>query len=43
MGGQQFASDETLIDCRQLQRVLSLDLERGLLEVEGGIQWPELI
>ena len=43
MGGQQFATDAPLIDLRQMNRVLSLDDERGIIEVESGIQWPELI
>jgi FAD/FMN-containing dehydrogenase len=43
MGGQQFASNTPLIDIRQMNRVLSFDSERGIVEVEPGIQWPELI
>lgn len=43
MGGQQFCSGGVVIDTRKLNRVLDLDTERGLLEVEAGIQWPELI
>ena len=43
MGGQQFCSKGVLLDTRPLSRVLSLDHERGLVEVEAGIQWPELI
>jgi FAD/FMN-containing dehydrogenase len=43
MGGQQFATDSICIDTRDLDRVISLDRERGLLEVEAGIQWPKLI
>lgn len=43
MGGQQFARDSVSIDTRQLARVLSFDYERGLLEAEAGIQWPQLI
>ena len=43
MGGQQFATDSICIDARGLDRVISFDRERGLLEVEGGIQWPKLI
>lgn len=43
MGGQQFASGEHLIDIRQFHRLLSLDRERGLVTVESGIEWPELI
>jgi FAD/FMN-containing dehydrogenase len=43
MGGQQFAEDSVLIDTRSLKRVLSFDRERGLIEAEAGIEWPELI
>lgn len=41
-GGQQFATDGTLMDTRRLSRVLSLDEDRGLLKVEAGIRWPAL-
>ncbi len=43
MGGQQFGTDTLLIDIRKLNRVLHLDRQRGILEVESGIEWPELI
>jgi len=43
MGGQQFGTDTVLIDIRELNRVLHLDRQRGLLEVEAGIEWPQLI
>jgi FAD/FMN-containing dehydrogenase len=43
MGGQQFGSDTLLVDSRQLNRVLSLDRKSGILEVEAGIEWPELM
>jgi len=43
MGGQQFGADTMLIDTGQYKRVLSFDSNRGLVEVEAGIQWPELI
>jgi FAD/FMN-containing dehydrogenase len=43
MGGQQFAADALLVDTGGLNRVLGLDLEAGIVEVEGGIQWPELV
>src|SRR5205085_7881695 len=41
--GQQFASGAVLVDTRKLTRVQRLDEERGQVEVEAGIQWPELI
>ena len=43
MGGQQFATDSICIDTRLLDRVISFDQERGLIETEAGIQWPKLI
>jgi hypothetical protein len=43
MGGQQFADNSVLIDTRGMNHVLGFDRERGLLEVEAGIEWPELI
>src|SRR5216684_247293 len=43
MGGQQFGTDTLLIDIRKLSRVLNLDRQSGILEVEAGIEWPELI
>lgn len=43
MGGQQFATDGICIDARSLDRVISFDQERGLIEAEAGIQWPKLI
>ena len=43
MGGQQFATDSVCVDTRGLDRVISFDRERGLLEAEAGIQWPKLI
>ena len=43
MGGQQFCSGGLLLDTRRLSRVLDLDVERDLVEVEAGIQWPALL
>jgi FAD/FMN-containing dehydrogenase len=43
MGGQQFVTGGTVLDTRPMNRVLELDAERGLVEVEAGIQWPELV
>jgi FAD/FMN-containing dehydrogenase len=43
MGGQQFGTDTLLIDIRKLNRVLHLDRERGIVGIEAGIEWPELI
>jgi UDP-N-acetylenolpyruvoylglucosamine reductase len=43
MGGQQFRTAGVLLDTRALNRVLDFDVERGVIECEGGIQWPQLI
>jgi FAD/FMN-containing dehydrogenase len=42
MGGQQFGTGTVLVDTTGLDRVLGLDRDRGLVEVEAGIQWPAL-
>jgi len=42
-GGQQFATDATLLDIRSMNRVIGLDHKTGVLHVEAGIEWPELI
>lgn len=43
MGGQQFAPDALHLSTIALNRILSFDREAGLVEVEAGIQWSELI
>jgi FAD/FMN-containing dehydrogenase len=43
MGGQQFGTGTVNLDTRALARVVHLDRERGLVDVEAGIQWPELV
>lgn len=43
MGGQQFREAGVLIDTRGLDHVLDFDRQRGLVTVEGGIQWPALL
>jgi len=43
MGGQQFAAGAVLADMSRMNRVLSFDRERGLIEVGAGIHWPELL
>jgi len=43
MGGQQFGTGTVLLDMTRMCRVLDLDSERGLVAVEGGIQWPQLV
>src|SRR5690606_6857419 len=43
MGGQQFASGARLVQTDALNRLLALDAERGIAEMEAEIQWPALI
>ena len=43
MGGQQFAQGGVLLDTRHYAAVRGFDRDRGLIEVESGMQWPELI
>lgn len=43
MGGQQFCDGGLVLDTRNLNRVIDFDAELGLIEVEAGMHWPELI
>src|SRR2546426_11093570 len=43
MGGQQFGSETTLVDMGSMNRVIGFDGARGLIDVEAGVQWPELM
>lgn len=43
MGGQQFATGGIVLDTRGMCRMLHLDRRCGLVEVEAGIQWYELV
>jgi FAD/FMN-containing dehydrogenase len=43
MGGQQFGKDCMLLDMKRFNRVLKFDPAKGHVEVEAGIEWPELI
>lgn len=43
MGGQQFGTGTLHINTARYNRVLHLDKERGLVTVESGITWPDLI
>jgi FAD/FMN-containing dehydrogenase len=43
MGGQQFGAGTVLLDMTGLKRVLTFDQEQGLVEVEAGIEWPDLV
>ena len=43
MGGQQFGRDSVLLDMTGFNRVLTFDRKNGRIEVQAGIEWPELI
>ena len=43
MGGQQFLTGGTLLDMRSMNRVLALDSERGIVDIEAGILWSDLV
>ena len=43
MGGQQFGASAILCDTTRLNRLLSLDADRGIAEIEAGATWPEVV
>ncbi len=43
MGGQQFGEETTHISMSRMNKVLSFDRGKGILRVEAGIHWPELV
>ena len=43
MGAQQFASDGLLIDMTAMNKILELDVEKGIVTVEAGVNWQQLI
>jgi FAD/FMN-containing dehydrogenase len=43
MGAQQFAADALMLDMTRFNRVRGFDADRGIVDVEAGIMWPELI
>jgi FAD/FMN-containing dehydrogenase len=43
MGAQQFATDSLMFDMTRFNRVRSLDRRRGIVDVEAGIAWPQLV
>ena len=43
MGGQQFARGMRLVDTTLLDRVVDVDVDRGLVTVEAGIDWLRLV
>ena len=43
MGGQQFLTGGTLLDMRSMSRVLGVDCDRGIVDVEAGAQWSDFV
>jgi len=43
LGTQQLATDAMHIDTTSLKRVFGLDQDNGIVKVEAGIRWPELM
>jgi len=43
LGGQQFGTDTILLDTTRLNQVLAFDPASGLIQVEAGIRWSDLL
>lgn len=43
MGGQQFGTGTINISMSSFNKVIGLDSDKGIVEVQSGIQWPELV
>jgi FAD/FMN-containing dehydrogenase len=43
MGGQQFATDGLHLDMQGMDRLIGLDAERGIVDVEAGMEWSALL
>ncbi|MFN8523693.1 MAG: FAD-binding oxidoreductase [Chloroflexota bacterium] len=43
MGGQQFGESAIHVDTMAMTEILSLDPERGIVDVQAGVTWPLLI
>jgi len=43
MGGQQFGEGTVHISMKKMNDVFSLDSDKGIVRVEAGIEWPDLI
>jgi FAD/FMN-containing dehydrogenase len=43
MGGQPFADQAVMLDIRKMNKILSFDTENGTIELESGVQWPQLL
>jgi len=43
MGGQQFGEGTVHISMKKMNDVISLDADKGIVRLEAGIEWPDLI
>ena len=43
MGGQPFADQAVMLDIRKMNKILSFDTQNGTIELESGVQWPQLL
>lgn len=43
MGGQQFGTGTVNLSMSSFNQVNALDVGKGIIEVQSGIQWPELV
>ncbi len=43
MGGQQFGAGTINLSMSDFNKVIGLDAGKGIVEVQSGIQWPELV
>lgn len=43
MGGQQFGTGTVFIDLNEHDTIIGLDQDAGIVEVEAGAQWPDLV
>jgi len=43
MGGQQFGTGTVNLSMSAFNKVVGLDSDKGIVEVQSGIQWPELV
>ncbi len=43
MGGQPFADQAVMLDIRRMNKILSFDTQNGTIELESGVQWPQLL
>lgn len=42
LGRQPFVTDGVVLDMGRFNQVLSLDLDRGIIRMQGGIMWPDV-